>query len=204
MVDREQREHLSEALSKLVGGQMTNDQFDDLYFAQWAESSDLGVREVAGFGYSLYSSDLPLPYRLDGRHAVDAETRQVAERCLRFLRADLEYAWPERPNQTLDCISGGLSMQLVLPLGVVLLLAGFIDTGFVIAGVLVLLLGYGLWRASRSMNTPERWAYRAAGDEDAWPFLRRADSETAQGQLNGAQAGTKRPNQSELEKRRLL
>ncbi len=175
MVDRNQRMRLRDALSELIEGRLTNDQFDELYFTEWEESPDRGVREIADFGFSLYSSDLPFPYRLKGRYAPDAETKRIADRCQRFLNSDLEYAWPERPNQTLDCAFGGISVFLVIPLGVVLLLAGFFDLQFVALGSLVVACGYLLLRVSRSMKTPEWRAYWAAGDKDAWPFLHLAE-----------------------------
>ncbi len=175
MVDQKQRGRLSEALSKLVDGQMTNDQFDEQYSAHWAESSDRGVREIAEFGYCLYSSDLPSPYLLQGRYAADAETKRITERCLCFLATDLEYAWPERPCQILDQAFGGLSVFLIIPLAVVLLIAAFIQWIYFVAGLMVLLLGWLLWRASRSTDTPEWHDYWAAGDKDAWPFLHESD-----------------------------
>ncbi len=179
MIDREQRARLSEALAKLVDGQMTNDQFDDLYSAHWAESPDHGVRAVAEFGYSLYSSDLPFPYRLQGRYASDVETKTITQRCLRFLATDLEYAWPEQPSQVLDEALGGLSVFLIIPLSIALIIAAFIDWKYFVAGLLVLLLGLLLWRASRNTEVPAWNDYWAAGDKDAWPFLHKSDLDSS-------------------------
>jgi hypothetical protein len=179
MIDRQQRDRLRDCLAKLVEGQLTNDQFDDLHNTLWVESSDRGVAAVAEFGFGLYSSDLPLPYRLEGAYAPDAETKNIAGRCLSFLATDQEYAWPEHPVQTLECAFGGVSLFLVMPLGAVLIIGGIFDVKFAAAGVLVSLVGYGLWRASRRTNTPEWGAYWAAGDKEAWPFLHRAECDLA-------------------------
>jgi hypothetical protein len=70
MIAADGRTRLREALTQLVDGQMTNNEFDELYYSGWKESPDRGVAAIAHFGWSLYSSDLPLPYRLNGRYAV--------------------------------------------------------------------------------------------------------------------------------------
>jgi hypothetical protein len=94
MIDRDARNDLAESLRRLVDGDMTNDEFDDGYHGRWCESKDAAVVEISGFGYSLYSSDLLWPYRLKGRHAVPAQTREIAQHAIRFLQTDLEYEWP--------------------------------------------------------------------------------------------------------------
>src|SRR5437667_10097132 len=109
MVLPDARRRLRTALASLVNGQLTNDEFDELH-AGWEQSADQAVVAIAGFGYGLYSSSLPLPYRLTGRHAVDPETLRTAERCLLFLQTDLEYAWPAAPNQSLQSAAGGLAI----------------------------------------------------------------------------------------------
>src|SRR5262249_43935758 len=68
MVDREARQELAVALHRLVTGQMTNDQFDEVFEA-CVDSEDAAVAAIANFGWGLYSSWLLWPYRLKGRHA---------------------------------------------------------------------------------------------------------------------------------------
>ncbi len=175
MVDRQERDRLRESFAKLVEGHLTNDEFDEAYFSFWANSPDGGVAAVAKFGYGLYSSDLPSAYRLEGVYAVDAETNKVAERCLAFLQTDQEYRWPEAPDQKVNCFLGGLSIFLIIPAGIALIIGGLFDIKFAVGGILVCLLGYGLWRACRNVNTPGWRNYWAAGDKEVWPFLKQAD-----------------------------
>jgi hypothetical protein len=94
MIERELRRELRHNLQQLIEGLMTNDDFDARYEEAYRVSSDLAVREIAMFGWSLYSSDV-WPYRLQGRHAVDASTRSAAERAMQFLDTDQEYSYPE-------------------------------------------------------------------------------------------------------------
>lgn len=47
MVDRQSRTELAEALRRLIGGELTNDEFDDLYYEKWWQHSDDAVRELA-------------------------------------------------------------------------------------------------------------------------------------------------------------
>ncbi|HVC98463.1 MAG TPA: hypothetical protein VND64_32650 [Pirellulales bacterium] len=58
MVDHEARQALSLALRRLVTGRMTNDEFDDLYYGSWVNSSDRAVDVIATSAYCLYSSDV--------------------------------------------------------------------------------------------------------------------------------------------------
>jgi hypothetical protein len=184
MVDREARSKLREALSKLVGGELTNDQFDNLLADEdWRDSPDRGVEEIAGFGYGLYSSDVLIPYRLKGRHEVRGEEREAAERCLKFLATDLEYQWPPFPNTNGQRFLGMLA-YLALPGGVALLLigaAGFLSEGWKgfgdlgVWGLLLLGLCWLLFRVAGIRNTPEWRSFWASGDREAWPFLKATD-----------------------------
>jgi hypothetical protein len=68
-----------------------------------------------------------------------------------FLRADLEYEWP--PLRFLNPV-------LLLP----------------VSGCLLSLLTLGLWpRLARAQSEWQRW--RASGQLEVWPFLRRTDYE---------------------------
>ncbi len=183
MVDREQRDRLRESLTKLVAGQLTNDEFDECYFTVWSNSADRGVAAVGKFGYGLYSSDLPAAYRLEDVYAVDAETKKITERCRIFLQTDQEYGWPDPPDQNIQSVLGGLSLFLIIPAGAALVIGGVFDVKFALLGLFVCLSGYGLWRGSRNTNTPEWQAYWAAGDKDAWPFLRQTDLRQAEAVL---------------------
>jgi hypothetical protein len=88
MVDRAARTELATSLRRLVDGELTNDAFDAAYYGRWEDSADKAVAETAAFGYSLYSSDLLVSYRLKGRHALPDEGRQTAQHALMFLETD--------------------------------------------------------------------------------------------------------------------
>jgi len=171
MVDLKERAALREALTELIEGRMTNDQFDDLYACQWAESRDRAVVMIGDFGHCLYT-DL-MTYRLEGRHAMDSETRKIAQRCLRFLLSDSEYAWPEPPGARLQSAAWGLAIFLLLPLGIVLLICSLImrGAGLLIAGLAEMGLTWFLWWWSRDQDTAEWREYWSYGDREAWPFL---------------------------------
>ncbi len=94
MIDQRAREDLSRCLRLLVSGAMTNEEFDNRYYENWLISGDAAVYEVSSFGWSLYSSDLPWPYKLAGRYTVSAEILETANRALLFLATELEYQWP--------------------------------------------------------------------------------------------------------------
>src|SRR5690348_4904237 len=89
------------------------------------ESPDRAVAAIAHFGWCLYSSDLPLPYRLKGRYAVNDETRRKAERCVLFLGTDEEYRWPDYPKESLRSVAGGCGCN-GFPLGIALLIVSFL------------------------------------------------------------------------------
>jgi hypothetical protein len=169
MVDIRQRAALRDALTELIEGRTTNDQFDDLYACQWAESGDRAVVRIGDFGHCLYT-DLRTCH-LEGRYAIDSETRKIAQRCLRFLQSDLEYAWPQPPGTRLQSAAGGLAIFLLLPLGIVLLICSLILRPVLIAGLADLGLTWFLWWWSRDYDTADGREYWSNGDRDAWPFL---------------------------------
>jgi len=177
-VDREKRVRLGKALTQLVEGSITNHQFDDL--SQSWECADRGVRVIGEFFVELCTDDRE--YRLTGPDALDAGNRAIADRCRLFLQTDLEYGWPEAPSMAAQAGVGGAAIFLVLPLGVVLLIAAVVvsEAALVLAGLACLGLG-GLWFWwwSRREATPEWRAYWASGEREAWPFLHRVECEQA-------------------------
>jgi hypothetical protein len=181
MVDREARLKLRDALSKLVGGEMTNDEFDELYYEHWIDSPDRAVKEIAGFGYGLYSSDVLIPYWLKGRHEVRGEEREAAKRCLKFLGTELEYPWPPFPNQSAEGCVWAIAFNLLLPGSIALIFVGFLANGWIgfwdlgVWGFLSLGLCWLLFRVAGMRDTPEWRSFWACGDRNAWPFLATAD-----------------------------
>ncbi len=179
MTDNRARAELAVALANLVEGRMTNDDFGALYAEHWVESTDRGVAGIAEYGDSLYTD--AMTYRLEGGYAVKDETRRVADRCILFLKTNLEYGWPERPATGLQSAVGGFTMFLLFPFGIVLLIAAAIlwTGSLLVAGLVVLVLSGLLWKWWRSDDTPAWREYWSHGDREVWPFLRRADYEQA-------------------------
>ena len=187
MVDSDLRQALSQDVRRLFTGRMTNDDFDDAYYEQYDSSDDRAVREVSGFCYSLYSSDLLFPMRLRGRHALDAETRCACTRAVLFLRSGLEYEWAPFPDNAGLRILASLSFYGI-PAGFALLLVGlplllcgdFQFGGPLFFGGLAVLIG-SIWfcRSWPKSLEPDWDSFRASGDYDVWPFLRQSDFDHA-------------------------
>jgi hypothetical protein len=188
MIDAELRKSLSQDIRRLVGGRMTNDAFDDVYYEAYEASADRSVRETATFCYGLYSSDLPIPYRLRGWHAVDDETKTTAARCVLFLRSGFEYEWPEAPDNPLVRLLAGLAMFLGLPAGIAILLVSIplalsgpdeMTAPLAIAGA-ILLLGSAALAFCWPWFLANDWkSFQESGDHDVWPFVKRKDFDKA-------------------------
>ena len=182
-IDRELRRKLSQELRRLVTGRMTNNEFDEVWY-HCLESTDEAVREIAGFGFGLYSSDVLLPYRLKGVHRVDDATRRTVARCVLFLRSNLPYEWPSFSVTSAAESVTRFAAHLCVPSGLILLAVGLPylafdsrDTVFwwceVLVGTALCLGGAAhVLRMSRLRSDRSR-QWRLNGDFDVWPFLRR-------------------------------
>ena len=187
MIDRSQRNKLSQDLRRLVTGRMSNDDFDDVYYEEYESSNDDAVRAIAEFGWGLYSSDVLFPYRLKGRHRVSDDLREMACRCVLFLRSDREYKWPPMPTESgrrflwAVCFNLGLPGSIAMLLICTPLLAGKDKTfaaWFVIPSLIVLACSawvlFGPRRESSSLQT-----WKNTGNWEAWPFWHLDDLTTA-------------------------
>jgi hypothetical protein len=190
MIDSELRQRLSQDLRRLVTGRMTNDQFDNACEDNYDDAIDLAVTRIAEFGYCLYSSDLPFPYRLRGRHALSASTRRTAARCVLFLRTEYEYEWPEYPPMPFASFCRGLAFPFGVSLGIALLICSVpmllmqldgtpLFVGIALAGFTTLAssLWYSFGRiGNRSVLRSPNWVrWRNSGDYDVWPFRQREE-----------------------------
>ncbi len=178
-VDPEKRALLATALSDLVEARITNSQFLDL--GQSWECADRAVRAIGNYFLELCMDERD--YRFEGDHALDASTGALAARCRLFLQTDRAYEWPEPPGTFLQAAGAGAAVFLLLPLGLVLLIAAAVlaTPVFVLAGLACFALsGLLYWGWSRREHTPAWRSYWASGEREVWPFLRRADYEQAQ------------------------
>lgn len=197
MVDLEKRARLREALTRLVNGVMTNDQFGDQ--ARSWESADRAVQTIGEFFVELCTDDRE--YRFTGPDALEADNQEVAARCCLFLQTDREYEWPEAPTTFMHAAAGGSAVFLLLPLGVVLLVAAFVlrDVGLALGGIACLgLSGLLFWCWRRREATREWQAYWASGERENWPFLHQADyGQALKGIAQGGPVNGKEPMRSQ-------
>jgi hypothetical protein len=183
MVDPKQRHELAQDVRRLITGRMTNDEFDDAYYERYSESADLAIREIGRFCWGLYSSDLPLPYRLRGRYAVDSATRKKAAHAVLFLQTNLEYAYPETPDSFSDSMvgcawfNGALVGIAFLVIALLCAAGGVFDVAgsCLLVGVAILGICACIRWAQRHTYQPFLDACDAAGDTSVWPF---ADTES--------------------------
>lgn len=179
MIDIRLRHQLSKDLRRLITGRMTNDEFDDACAEFYFDSDDLAVREIAQFGWSLNSGDLPMPYRLRGRYAVDAATRKRAAYSVLFLRTENEYDYPETPESFADsmigCVwfNGSLVGIAFLLIALLAFLGGdgeiagncFLIGTSIVAGCLLM-----AWVQHR-LHDSFYQELDSIGDLDIWPFV---------------------------------
>jgi hypothetical protein len=188
MIDVAARRLLSQDVRRLVTGRMTNDQFDDVYYDQYAESHDRAVAGISSFCYSLYSSDLPLACSLRGRYAVDAETRRAAARCVLFLLSGREYGWPQFPDDPVIRSIAGIAGFIGIPAGAALALIGLtmVADGWdnvvgclTIFGLALLIASVAFWCFWPTFLRDDWQAFYRAGEYDVWPFSRTEDYDRA-------------------------
>jgi hypothetical protein len=172
----------------LIDGELTTDEFTTVY-SEMGHSPDMGVAEIALFGWGLYSDDL-VRVCLKEKNAVDSATRRIAERCLQFLETDLEFCWPKTIDHWLRSMLRSMVIYLLawiaatpgFVIGAMLLIGVAID-GFhggwftlyvLLAASAMLLFSAGIvWathRYERRKHEHEWQQYRRAGDWDVWPF----------------------------------
>ena len=176
-VDSRVRRQLSQDVRRLITGRITNDQFDDVYYDIYEHSEDLAIREISRFCFGLYSSDLPLPYRLRRQHAVDEMTRKQAARAVLFLRSDLKYPYPETPDggaNVLGCswYMGGLVGLALLVIALFAFIGRDVDVaiGCLIAGAGTLAIcAFVRWLEERRYVAFHKQC-EGAGDISVWPF----------------------------------
>jgi hypothetical protein len=185
MIEPTLRKHLSQDLRRLITGRMTNDDFDEVYGDSYETSTDRAVSQIAGFGYSQYSSGLLFPIRLRGRHAVDKETRCTAARAVLFLRSGLKYEWPVTPDRECAAIFRALGIPIGFLLSVTCIpLAIYAPSvgGFAYLSILGPLLLIGALRVAfrlRHEVSEDQRLFDESGDFEVWPFLRREDFDEA-------------------------
>ena len=108
-IDQQARETLAESTRWLVGARITNFQFDDAL----PESADPAIREIYNQFLWLLYCDLR-EHRLIGADKLSQVQRDVAIRCVLFLKSGLPYLWPvlSRGQSVLLTVSNLLTLGL--------------------------------------------------------------------------------------------
>ena len=88
-IDPQARTKLAESTRWLVGARITNYQFDDAI----PKSDDPAIREIYNQFLWLLYCDLR-EHRLSGPDKLGPAHRDVATRCILFLKSNLPYPWP--------------------------------------------------------------------------------------------------------------
>jgi hypothetical protein len=172
MIDREGRAQLAWAITKLIDGEITTDDFELSELGRKEDRALLEIwRYVSSFYHDLY------PYRLKGKHALSARDRQQIERCILFLNSELEYRWPPYPRMVpsyLIFISGVL-------LGVATILFSYLGIHFIaiVSWSIATSLLLCAWICSRRIEARKAEAFWQAGEREVWPFLSRVEYEQA-------------------------
>jgi hypothetical protein len=108
-VDLRSRATLAESTRWLVGGRITNFQFDDSV----PRSKDPAIREIYNQFLWLLYCDLR-EHRLNGKDKLPQAQRDVAARCVLFLKSGLPYSWPvlSRAQSALLTVANLLTLGL--------------------------------------------------------------------------------------------
>lgn len=89
MVHRRARDIAANAVRDLMQGSISNREYERTYPTAKDDPALWAIYTALWFGYSDASE-----HTLTGRHALNDEDRALVDRCLLFLRSDLEFQWP--------------------------------------------------------------------------------------------------------------
>lgn len=92
MIDQEARNKAAELVERLVGCEITNDEFEDNYPPN---SQDRALKAIRCWTWMFYT-DLR-EHKLKGKYQPTPEGLESLKRCILFLRSDLQYKWPDVP-----------------------------------------------------------------------------------------------------------
>ena len=163
MVDREARNLAAPLLSQFRECELDNYQFEEA----WPEDTeDDAVGEIYLRVWHCYND--VSTHKLEGKYALDDETRAMFERAELYLKSDREYAWPRTPVVWGCCWSLLWMLTIAAPL---VWIWFFWLRWLWIPVTLLAAMWLVYWWYLR------RWRdqYQAAGAEEYWPFLNRED-----------------------------
>jgi len=89
MVDRHARDLAAEALQQLLDGLVTNDEYESKYPEAETDPAVKAIFVAVWFHYSDMRE-----HKLTGKYEPGENARNAMQRCVLFLRGDLEFKWP--------------------------------------------------------------------------------------------------------------
>ena|SRR5882724_9195409 len=89
MIDRHARDVAAQTLQEFINGSISNRAYERRYPKSQDDPALAGIYANIWFCYSDTSE-----HTLTGKHAMTDEGRATVERCLLFLKSDIEFQWP--------------------------------------------------------------------------------------------------------------
>jgi len=185
-VHSDERTRLAEVLDRFISGNRTISQFAGM-LCGFLGSKDHCIGAIIDGWYDRDEFNVPALCRTF--RSLPPEEQAMLQRCRLFLRSGLPYEWPDEPN----LVQAGIGRAVLVLLGMVLLghllfAVAILFMGQWLAGSVLIAVSAGAGtavvighRALRRWDREQWHEYRAAGDVDVWPFLRRGDYEQALG-----------------------
>src|SRR5437016_3123958 len=89
MVNRQKRDLVKQLIERFLSCEITNDDFNDTFPI---DERDPALEAIYANLWPYYSDRYT--HKLDQKHVLGSEARELFERCAAFLASDLEYEWP--------------------------------------------------------------------------------------------------------------
>ncbi|HZQ22697.1 MAG TPA: hypothetical protein VFA89_07840 [Terriglobales bacterium] len=91
MIDRHARDIAADALRDFMEGSISNDEYERRYPRSKDDPALWEIWVQVWFFYSDVRT-----HKLTGKHALNEERRAFMERCILFLKSDVEFEWPRQ------------------------------------------------------------------------------------------------------------
>ena len=89
MINKSKRLYAKHLIEKFMACEITNDDYNDEFPS---DRNDPALEAIYCNVWPYYSENPT--HKLDGKHALQPEARELFTRCVLFLATDLEYEWP--------------------------------------------------------------------------------------------------------------
>jgi len=89
MINRHARDIAADAVRDFMGGSISNREYERRFPTAKDDQALWAIHTALWSGYSDVSE-----HTMTGKHALNDEGRALVERCILFLRSDVEFQWP--------------------------------------------------------------------------------------------------------------